>query len=331
MKGNIVILPRRRFLQLAAGAAASPAWPRFAAAQAYPVKPVRVIVPFAPAGPADIVARLLTQKLTEHLGKQVYVENQPGAGGNLGMGAAARAAPDGHTLVLVSSSYMVNPSLYPKVPYDLDKDFLPITLPAYAPNVLVANPSLPVKSVKELAEFIKANPGKLSFASAGMGTTPYLSGELFKMSLGADLVHVPFNGSAPAIQSTLGGHTPFGFVVLAPAVPQIKEGKLRGLAVLSARRSSAVPDVPTIAEAGFAGQEADTLLGVLAPAGTPKAIVELLHAEIVRVVGSPEVKERLDAIGFVPVANTPDEFAAIIRDEAARWAKVIREANIKAE
>ncbi len=326
-----MILPRRRFLQRAAATAVLPLWPRFAAAQAYPVKPVRVIVPFAPAGPADIVARLLTQKLTEHLGKQFYVENQPGAGGNLGMGAAARAAPDGHTLVLVSSSYMVNPSLYPKVPYDIGKDFLPITLPAYAPNVLVANPSLPVKSVKELAEFIKANPGKLSFASAGMGTTPYLSGELFKMSLGADLVHVPFNGSAPAIQSMLGGHTPFGFVVLAPAVPQIKESKLRGLAVLSARRSSAVPDVPTIAEAGFAGQEADTLLGVLAPAGTPKAIVELLHAEIVRIVGSPEVKERLDAIGFVPVANTPDEFAAIIRDEAARWAKVIRAANIKVE
>jgi tripartite-type tricarboxylate transporter receptor subunit TctC len=322
---------RRQFLHLAAGAAAFPTLPRIAGAQAYPAKPVRVIVPFAPAGPADIMARLLTQKLTENLGKQFYVENQPGAGGNLGMGVAARAAPDGHTLVLVSSSYMVNPSLYPKVPYDIGKDFLPITLPGYAPNVLVANPSLPIKSAKELAEFIKANPGKHSFASAGMGTTPYLSGELFKLSLGADLVHVPFNGSAPAIQSTLGGHTPFAFVVLAPAVPQIKEGKLRGLAVLSAQRSSAVPDVPTIAEAGFPGQEADTLMGVLAPAGTPKAIVDLLHAEIVRIVRSPEMKERLDAVGFVPVANTPDEFAAVIKDEAVRWAKVIRAANLKAE
>jgi tripartite-type tricarboxylate transporter receptor subunit TctC len=328
--GKIMKIPRRRLLQLAAGAALAAA-PRPAAAQAYPAKPVRVIVPFAPAGPADIVARLLAQKLTEHLGRQFYVENQPGAGGNLGMGAAARAAPDGHTLVLVSSSYMVNPSLYPKVPYDIGKDFAPITLPAFAPNVLVANPSLPTKSAKELAELIKANPGKYSFASAGMGTTPYLSGELFKLSLGADLVHVPFNGSAPAIQSTLGGHTPFAFVVLAPAVPQIKEGKLRGLAVLSAQRSTAVPDVPTIAEAGFAGQEADTLLGVLAPAGTPKAIVDMLHAEIVRVVRSPDVRERLDAIGFVPVANSPDEFATIIRDEAARWAKVVRAANIKAE
>jgi tripartite-type tricarboxylate transporter receptor subunit TctC len=208
---------------------------------------------------------LLTQKLGDHLGRQFYVENVAGAGGNLGMRAAARAAPDGYTLVLVSSSYMVNPSLYPHVPYDPAKDFVPVTLPAYAPNVLVASPSLPVKSVGQLAEFVKANPGKLSFASAGMGTTPYLSGELFKLSLGADLVHVPFNGSAPAIQSTLGGHTQFAFVVLAPAVPHIREASLRGLAVLSAERSSALPDVPTIAEAGFPGQEADTCSGCWFP------------------------------------------------------------------
>jgi tripartite-type tricarboxylate transporter receptor subunit TctC len=297
----------------------------------YPSRPVRMIVPFAPGGPADIVARLLTQKLGEHLGKQFYVENQPGAGGNLGMGAAARANPDGYTLVIVSSSYMVNPSLYPKIPYDPAKDFQPVTLPAYAPNVLIANPSLPVKSVKELAELIKASPGKLSFASAGMGTTPYLSGELFKLSLGADLVHVPFNGSAPAIQSTLGGHTPFAFVVLAPAVPHLREGKLAGLAVLSAQRSPAIPDVPTIAEAGFSGQEADTLLGILVPARTPKEIVSLLYREIKRIVSLPEIKERLDAIGFVPVGNTPDEFAAISKEESTRWAKVIRAANLKAE
>ena len=297
----------------------------------YPTHPVRVIVPFAPGGPADIVARLLAQKLGEQSGKQFYVENQPGAGGNIGMGNAARAAPDGYTIVLVSSSYMVNPSLYPKVPYDQAKDFAPVTLPVFAPNVLVANPSLPVGNVKELAAFIKANPGKLSFASAGMGTTPYLSGELFKLSLRADLVHVPFNGSAPAIQSTLGGHTPFAFVVLAPAVAQVKEGKLRALAVLSARRSSALPDVPTIGEAGFAGQEADTLMGVLVPAGTPKEIIAFLHREIARIVALPDMKERLDAIGFVPVANTPDEFAAVIKAETTRWGKVIRDANLKAD
>jgi tripartite-type tricarboxylate transporter receptor subunit TctC len=226
---------------------------------------------------------------------------------------------------------MVNPSLYPKVPYDQARDFAPVTMPAFAPNVLIANPSLPVADLQGLAALIRANPGKYSFASAGMGTTPYLSGELFKLSLKADLVHVPFNGSAPAIQSTLGGHTPFGFVVLAPAVPQVKDGKLRGLAVLSAQRSSALPDVPTIAEAGFAGQEADTLMGVLVPAATPKTIVATLHREIARIVAQPEMKERLDAIGFVPVANTPDEFTAVIAAETTRWGKVIKEAGIKAE
>jgi tripartite-type tricarboxylate transporter receptor subunit TctC len=249
----------------------------------------------------------------------------------MSLGTGTYASPDGYTLVIVSSSYMVNPSLYPKVPYDPAKDFLPVTLPAYAPNVLVANPALPATNAKELAELIKANPGKFSFASAGMGTTPYLSGELFKLSLGADLVHVPFNGSAPAIQSTLGGHTPFAFVVLAPAVPHVREGKLRGLAVLSAQRSPALPDVPTIAEAGFPGQEADTLLGILVPARTPKEIVDRLYQEVKRIVALPEIKDRLDAIGFVPVANTPDEFAAIIKAESARWAKIIRAANIKAE
>jgi tripartite-type tricarboxylate transporter receptor subunit TctC len=301
------------------------------ASDSYPSRPVRIIVPFAPGGPADIVARLLAQKLSENLGKQFYIENQPGAGGNIGMGAAARAVPDGYTLVIVSSSYMVNPSLYPKVPYDQAKDFQPVTLPAFAPNVLVANPSLPVKTAKELAELIKSNPGKYSFASAGMGTTPYLSGELFKHALGADLVHVPFNGSAPAIQSTLGGHTPFAFVVLAPAVPHEQEGKLRGLAVLSVQRSSALPDVPTIAEAGFPGQEADTLLGILVPARTPKAIVDRLYQEIKRIVAMPEVKHHFDAIGFVPMANTSEEFAATIKEETTRWAKIIHAADIKAE
>jgi tripartite-type tricarboxylate transporter receptor subunit TctC len=324
-------IPRRQFVRLAASAAAVSVSFRLAWADTYPTRPVRMIVPFAPGGPTDIVARLLTQKLGEHLGRQFYVENVAGAGGNLGMRAAARAAPDGYTLVLVSSSYMVNPSLYPKVPYDQTKDFVPVTLPAYAPNILVASPSLPVKSVKELADFVLANPGKLSFASAGMGTTPYLSGELFKLLVGSDLVHVPFNGSAPAIQSTLGGHTQFAFVVLAPAVPHVKEGSLRGLAILSAQHSSALPEVATIAEAGFPGQEADTLLGVLVPAGTPKEIIDLLHREIVRTVALPEVKEQLDAIGFVPVANTPDEFAAVIKLESERWAKVIRAANLKAE
>jgi tripartite-type tricarboxylate transporter receptor subunit TctC len=300
-------------------------------AQDYPDRSVRMIVPFAPGGPADIVARVLAQKLGERLGKQFYIENQAGAGGNIGMGNAARAAPDGYTLVLVSSSYMVNPSLYPQVPYDQAKDFLPITMPAFAPNVLVVHPSLPVTTAMELAALVKATPGKYSFATAGVGTTPYLSGELFKLSLGADLVDVPFNGSNPALQSTLGGHTPIAFVVLAPAVPHVKSGSLRALAIFSAHRSSALPDVPTIAEAGFPGQEADTLLGLLAPAGTPKGIIDLLNREVVAIVALPEVKERLDAIGFVPVANSPEEFAAIIKAETARWGKVVRDAKLKPE
>jgi tripartite-type tricarboxylate transporter receptor subunit TctC len=324
-------LLRRRFLHLAAGAVALPALSRIARAQTYPDRPIKMIVPFAPGGPADILARLLAQKLSDRLGKQFYVVNQGGAGGNIGMGNAAHAEHDGYTLVLVSSSYMVNPSLYPNVPYDQVKDFSPITLPAYAPNVLVVNSSLPVNTVKELVDLIKANPGKYSFATAGRGTTPYLSGELFKLSLGVDLVDVPFNGSSPALQSTLGGHTPFAFVVLAPAVPYVKSGSLRALAVLSAHRSSALPDVPTIAEAGFPGLEADTLLGLLAPAGTPKTVVDLLNREIVTIVALSEVKERLDAIGFVPVANSPEEFATIIKAETVRWGKVVRDAKLKPE
>jgi tripartite-type tricarboxylate transporter receptor subunit TctC len=324
-------LPRRQFLHLAAGVAALPATALSVWAQTYPDRPIKVIVPFAPGGPADILARLLAQKLSDRLGQQFYVVNQGGAGGNIGMGNAAHAEHDGYTLVLVSSSYMVNPSLYPNVPYDQFKDFSPITLPAYAPNVLVVNSSLPVNTVKELVDLIKANPGKYSFATAGRGTTPYLSGELFKLSLGADLVDVPFNGSSPALQSTLGGHTPFAFVVLAPAVPYVKSGSLRALAVLSAHRSSALPNVPTIAEAGFPGQEADTLLGLLAPAGTPKTVIDHLNREVAAVVALPEVKERLDAIGFVPVANSPEEFATIIRTETVRWGKVVRDAKLKPE
>jgi len=297
----------------------------------YPERPVRIIVPFAPAGPTDIFGRVIAQKLTERLGKQFYIENQPGAGGNIGMGNAARAAPDGYTFAIVSSSFMVNPGLYPKVPYDPDKDFIPVTLAAYAPNLLVVNPSLPVTSVKELAAYIKVNPGKYSFAHAGIGTTPHLTGEMFKLTQGLDLVSVPFNGSGPALQSTIGGHTPIAFVVLSPAVPQVRESQLRALAVLSATRSPALPDVPTMTEAGFPGIEADTWQCVIIPAGTPKAIVDLIQSEFAAIVALPEVKEKLAALGFVPVANKPDEFAAQVKTELARWKKVVREAEIKAE
>src|SRR5215469_18566484 len=208
----------------------------------YPDHPVKVIVPFAPAGPTDVMARLIAQKLSERLGKRFYVENQPGAGGNIGMANAAKAPPDGYTILIVSSSYVVNPSLYATIPYDPYKDFTPITIAGDSPNVLVVNPSLPVKSVKELVDLVKANPGKYSFASAGTGTTPHLSGELLKLSFGLDLVHVPFNGAAPAIQSTVAGHTPIAFTALPPAAPMVKGGQLRALAVTGKTRSAALPE-----------------------------------------------------------------------------------------
>jgi tripartite-type tricarboxylate transporter receptor subunit TctC len=308
------------------------AGPSFAqTASGYPDHPVKVIVPFAAAGPTDVMARLIAQKLSDHFGKQFYVENQPGAGGNIGMASAAKASPDGYTILFVSSSYVVNPSLYARIPYDPYTDFIPITVAGDSPNVLVVNPSLPVKNVKELVDLIKANPGKYSFASAGTGTTPHLSGELFKLTFGLDLVHVPFNGAGPAIQSTVAGHTPIAFTALPPAAPLAKGGQLRALAVTGKTRSEVLPDVPTMEEAGINGQEADTLQGVLVPAHTPKDITDLLYHEIVKIVHEPDVKEKFVALGFDPVANSPEEFTAQIKVEIAKWGKVIKDANIKVD
>jgi tripartite-type tricarboxylate transporter receptor subunit TctC len=300
-------------------------------AAGYPDHPVRIIVPFAPAGPTDVVARLVAQKLTESLGKQFFVENHAGAGGNLGMGTAARAASDGYTILFVSSSYVVNPSLYAKVPYDPYKDFAPVTVVGDAPNILAVHPSLPASTVKELVGLIRSNPGKYNFASAGTGTTPHLSGELFKLSLGLDLIHVPFNGAGPAMQSAIAGHTPIAFSSLPPAIPLIKGGQLRALAVSAKTRASVLPDVPTMEEAGLVGQDADTFQAMLVPAGTPKEIVDLLHREVVKSLKMPDLRQRLDQIGLDVVANSPDEFAAQIRAEIAKWGKVIKDANIKAE
>jgi tripartite-type tricarboxylate transporter receptor subunit TctC len=320
----------RMFISIAAvlAAGAADAQP---SSTTYPSRPVRVIVPFAAGGPSDIFARLIGQKLSEQLGKQFFVENQGGAGGNIGMGNAARAAPDGYTLAVVSSSYMVNPGLYEKIPYDPVKDFVPITIAAYAPNLLAVNPAMPVNTVKDLVALVRANPGKYNFGHSGVGTTPHLSGEIFRHTQGLDLVSVPFNGSGPALQSALGGHTPIAFVVLSPAVPLVKEGKMRALAVLSTSRSGALPDVPTIVEAGYTGIEADTQQCVLAPAGTPREIVDLIYRQIVAALATPDMKERMETLGFVPVANTPAEFAAMVGPEVARWKRVIKEANIKAD
>jgi tripartite-type tricarboxylate transporter receptor subunit TctC len=295
----------------------------------YPDRPVKIIVPFAPAGPTDVVARLIAQKLSERLGRQFYIENVTGAGGNTGMGQAARAAPDGYTMLFASSSYVVNPSLYPKIPYDPYKDFAPVTVAGDAPNILLVNPSIPAKTVRELIDYIKVNPGKISYASAGTGTTPHLSGELFRLSQKLDIVHVPFGGAGPAIQSLAGDHTPMAFTSLPPAIPLIKDGKIRALAVSAAKRVAALPDVPTLAEAGLPDQEADTMQAVFVPAGTPRPVIDLLYREIKAIVALPDIRERFEVLGLDPVANTPEEFATQIKVEVEKWGKVIRGANIK--
>lgn len=298
------------------------------AAAGYPDHPVKIIVPFAPAGPTDVMARLIAQKLSESLKQQFFVENHPGAGGNIGMTQVAHSAPDGYTILVASSSYVVNPSLYAKNPFDPFKDFAPVTLAAASPNILIVNSDFPVKSVKELVDLIKKNPGKYNYAMPGTGTTPHLAGELFKLSLKLDLTTVPFNGAGPAIQSAVAGHTPIAFTALPPTAPQVQAGRLRGLAVTSKKRSSALPDVPTMAEAGISGQESETMQGILVPAGTPKEVVNLLNREIVKVMSLPDVKEKCAQLGFDPVADKPDEFAAYIRKEVDKWGKVIKDAKI---
>jgi tripartite-type tricarboxylate transporter receptor subunit TctC len=273
----------------------------------------------------------VAQKLSETWGQQIYAENVPGGGGNTGIAMAARAPADGYTILVVSTGFLVNPSMYAKVPYDPIKDFAPVTLVASSPNVLSVYPEVPAKSVRELIDLIKANPGKYSFAQPGTGSTPHLAGELFKLRFGLDLVMVPFNGAALAINSTLGGHTPIAFTALPPAMANIKDGKLRGLALLSLKRAAVLPDLPTMVEEGVPDQESDTLTGVVAPAGTPPAIVERWNSEIARVVALPETRQRLQDLGFEPVADAPAHFGERIKSEIAKWAKVVHDANIRAD
>jgi tripartite-type tricarboxylate transporter receptor subunit TctC len=286
-------------------------------------------VPVAPGGANDTATRLVMQHVSESLGQQFYVENQPGAGGNIAMGQAAKAMPDGYTILSAASSYVINPSLYAKVPYDPLRDFAPVTLMASTSHVVVVHPSVPATSIKELVTLIKANPGKYSFASAGAGTPAHLAGELFRVSFGLDMIHVPFGGGGPAMTSTIGGHTPIAFSALSTATPNIKAGSVRALALMSAKRSALLPDVPTMAEAGAPGQEADVIVGIFVPAGSPHEVVDILHREIVKVMAKPEVKERMAALGLEPIADTPEEFAVWIRTELAKWAKVIQVANIR--
>jgi tripartite-type tricarboxylate transporter receptor subunit TctC len=297
-------------------------------ASEYPTHAVKVIVPFSPAGPTDVIARIIAQKLSESLGKQFYVENIAHAGGNTGMGIAAKAAPDGYTILVHGSNFIVNPSLYATIPFDPYRDFAPVTLAGTMPNVIVVHPSVPAHSVKELIALVQANPGKY-YAHPSTGTTPHLSGELFKLTFGLDLVTVPFNGAGPAVQSVVAGHTPIGFLALPPVASQIKSGNLRALVVLAKKRSAVIPDVPTMEESGISGQESDALTGVVVPAGTPREIIDLLYREIAKAFAQLDVKERLATLGFQPVANTPEDYAAYIRTEIPKWGKVIKTASIR--
>jgi len=328
---NAMKLPRRRFLHLAAGAAALPAVSLIARAQAYPTRPVRAVVAFAPGGVTDTFARLMAQKLTEQFGKQVYVENIAGASGNIGTGQVAKAAPDGYTILFAFSSHVVNPTLFARVPYDPIKDFDPVTLAVASTTVLTVNPSVPANTVKELVDLIKANPGKYSFGSAGAGTQAHLAGEQFRLSLGLDLVHVPFGGGGPAVAAVVAGHTPISFVSPQAAMQHVREGTVRALAVTSKTRSQIFPNVPTMAEAGYPEIEGDGWVGILVPAGTPAEIIAILYRDSAKILAQPDMKERLAALGYDVVASTPKEFAARIAVEIEMWAKVIRAANIKAE
>lgn len=323
---------RRTTMSLMAGAAGLGlvrTVPEAFAQSGYPDRPVKFLVPFAPGGPTDVMARLIASKLSENLGKQFFVDNQGGAGGNIGMGAVARAAPDGLTVLVSSSSFVVNPGLYNKLPYDPFKDFEPVTVAGDSPHIFIAHPSVGVKSMKEMIDLVKANPGKYNYASPGAGTGPHLSAELLKLSFGLDLTHVPFRGAGPAVQSVTGGHNPFGCVALPPAAPLVLSKQIMGLGLTSPGRFPTVPDVPSLNELGMKGQEATTMQAFLLPAKTPKAIVGFLHAEIHKIVNASGMKQRFFELGFTPIANTPAQFAELIKVEVAKWTKVIEAAKIE--
>jgi tripartite-type tricarboxylate transporter receptor subunit TctC len=297
-------------------------------AQQYPSKPVKIIVPFPAGGVTDIAARLVAQKLSERLHQQFFVENVGGAGGNLGMGQAAKAAGDGYTILVSSSSIVVNPSLYSKPTYDIDKDFIPVTKAGGTPNSWVVNASFPAKTMQELLDMLKKAPGKYSVASPGAGTTPSLSIEMLKLATGVEFVTVPFAGGGPMTTSVLGGHTPIVCSALGNYMNMITSGKLRALSITAMKRTPVLPDVPTLEEMGIHGQDAETMTGVFVPAGTPKAIVDRLQREISEIVNAPDVKARLLELGIEASGNSQADFAAYVKAEVAKWRKVIADAKI---
>ncbi len=300
-------------------------------AQNYPNKPVRMVVPFPAGGSTDIVGRTVAQKLSEMWGQPVIVDNRPGGGTVIATDLVAKAAPDGYTLLVTPAPFTINPSLLAKLPYDALADFAAVTLLNTTPLVLVVNPGVPAKSVKELIALAQSKPGKLNYGSSTIGGSNHLAGELFNAMAGVKMVHIPYKGNAPALTDLVGGHVDLIFNGLTSALPLIKAGKLRALAVTSMQRSSALPDVPTVDETGLKGFEAVAWNGLGAPAKTPREIIAKINADAVKIVNSPELKERLKTEGSDPVGNTPEQYAAFLRDEVAKWARVIKFAGVKPE
>jgi tripartite-type tricarboxylate transporter receptor subunit TctC len=296
---------------------------------AYPTKPIRIIVPFPAGGTSDILARAIGQKLTEEWKQQVIVDNRPGAGANIGAEIVAKSPPDGYTLFIASTIHTINPSLYGKLAYDPVRDFTPITLIATTSQVLVVHPSLPVRTVKEFIAYAKKRPGEINYSSAGNGSQPHLTAELFKSRTGINIVHVPYKGAPPAMADLLAGHVAVSFATSPSAVPQVKAGKLRALGVSTARRIAALPDVPTISEAGVPGFEASGANGLVGPAGMPLPIVDKLNAAVSRIVNEPAMSRYLSGQGADPHTTTPEEYGAYIRSEVAKWAKVVKESGAR--
>jgi tripartite-type tricarboxylate transporter receptor subunit TctC len=324
--------PSVRVAYVCALAAIAGLAPDAAHAQAYPTRPIRLVVPFPPGGSLDVVARAIGQKLTEAWGQPVVIDNRPGAGGNIGADLVAKSAPDGYTILEGAlSTHAVNASLYRKLPYDPIKDFAPITLVAITPNVLVLNRAFPVNSVPELVAYAKAHPGALSFGSGSNGSAGHLAGELFKSETGIDMVHVPYKGGAPALQALLAGDTQLVFDNLANSMPQLKAGKLKALAVTTAKRSPLAPDLPTLAESGLAGFDIYTWWGLLAPAGTRPEIIAKWNAEVTRILGTPEMKAFFAQEGAEPAPTTPEAFAALIRSEMTKYAKIVKDSGAKVD
>jgi len=320
---------RRQFLRFAGAAAAAPISLQSARALDYPTRPVRVIVAFVPGGPSDIFGRIAAHKLSDQLGKQFYVENISGGGGNIAAAQAARAAPDGHTILVTVSALVTNPAFLGKAPYDPVRDFAPVAIPIASAITIVVHPSLGVRTLDELIALVRANPGQYTFASGGAGAQPHLAFEQFRLSVGLDIVHVPFGGAGTAVASTVAGHTPICCVSLPPCIPHIQEGALRALVLSSKTRSQKLPDIPTAAEAGYPIFTGDQWVGVLVPAGTPGEIVSLLHRSIVDLTALVDVKERLDALDFYEIKSTPEEFAERIKVEFASWRQVVEAAHIR--